>query len=166
MNRILKLFWTLLLLAVVFPTFAEEYDYDDPLLVYGKTPSRMLSSECAKVKSPTSLCNQGAESFSSFLRKFKSDKKFCISRISKDEQPGMGDPEYNIETISEFKFPVYRRESRCNRGYATWYNVQKDKVYYFLGDDLICGEDGGSAYYFLFQRIDGKWYLTNYLMAG
>lgn len=169
MKRISLLTLLLLLSGITLRVAAQEPDDDsDP---FGNYPERMLTTECAKVTSATSQCNTGTEPFSQFLLKFKTDRAFRHSRINVAEE--YGNPEWmaeNSNMIKEwtdsFKFPVYQRKTKCNKSYATWYGVEKDIVYYVENEVRPCADECGSTVLIIFRRIDGKWYLTNMMLAG
>lgn len=128
-------------------------------------PQKYLSSETKVVKSSKSACNQGAEPFRSFIRKFRKDPKFRNSRIkmSESEMNEFSDYMNWCDRNSEICFDIYHKHEKCNRSFCTWFNISADEVSYKGDFSNPCDKEwGGSNSFAHFKRIDGKWYLVSF----
>lgn len=111
------------------------------------------ANACAKVTNKKSACNQGTEPFYKFIAKFQSRASFREQRLGEYVEADMV-PKY-------FKFKVYRSKNVNISGSrfkecATWSDVSKNSVTYIVGFYL----GSHATEYYTFERIDGKWYLT------
>ena len=134
------------------------------------------AKSCKEVANKNSACNQGVEPFYVFLKKFKTNKKFMKSRVKSCKKknckhctPGLEgvidgyDNFYHEFKTFKLKKTWVKDESDVSGGYygtetASWMSVSKNTVTYVYDADL---EFGWSIWY-IFERINGKWYLTHY----
>ena len=132
---------------------------------------------CSMVANKNSACNQGSEPFYVFIKKFKTNKKFMKSRVKSCKKKNFkhfilveGIIDGYDDFFHEFKAYKYKKEWRKSDrfeagGYnatssATWEDVSKNMVkYVFDEDNEICGW----GFWYIFERINGKWYLTHYV---
>lgn len=157
-----KVFLSLSLVSIVFFSFAQSQSWID------SAPAKYLPKASKEIKSPDSACNQGYESFKDFLHNFIKSKDFRISR-SKFENPEQG--ETDLEILEEWNdgfyiFKAFQNKKRCDKSYGTWYNVSENEVCFKYEDVLPCEDAGGSMMIARFQRINGKWFITNLFLAG
>lgn len=135
----IKLFFTLLVMTLSFTAVAQSSFYD--------------ANACAKVTNKKSACNQGTEPFYKFIAKFQSSASFREQRLGEYVEADM--------VPNNFKFKVYRSKNVNISGSrfkecATWRDVSKNSVTYIVG--FYSGSH--ATEYYTFERIDGKWYLT------
>lgn len=124
---------------------------------------------CALVKNPAAPCNQGKESFSSFLKRFTASKAFRNNRIKATSisfPATKSEIKEQLGYIETVEFPTGRKKGEL----GTFYNVKADMVCYRFDEypeelDPEC-EWGGSSLGYCFQRVAGLWYLTGILLAG
>ena len=133
---------------------------------------------CSMVANKKSACNQGAEPFCDFISKFKTNKNFRKSRVKACSKSYCSDCIEGVGTICigydnlHHGFKTYKSKKKwikCSDmdagGYyemsaATWSNVSKNKVKYsYDAEDDECGW----GLWYIFERINGKWYLTHYV---
>lgn len=120
---------------------------------------------CKMVTNTKSSCNQGAEPFYKFIKKFKTNKSFRTQRTNycdngQDWTDGCVE-QYATEFIDNEKFQVYRwKDEMC----ATWTDVSKNLVVYKRGY-FGSGDDSGWSFIATFQRINGKWYLVTLIVV-
>ena len=106
----------------------------------------------AKMESKTALCNKGPEAFNVFIAKFSSDEEFMKSRIKLSEDQSTKYAELIIPSNFTAKEPFAKDNDMY---YQAWGELQYQKTY------LDCGwVDSFITHTFLFERIDGKWYLA------
>lgn len=119
-------------------------------------------------------CNQGEESFASFISKFRTDASFRNSRVrfDKDDDISVG----CFETLGSWNqgngYDLLRTFHEIHDGWesnGSWYGVSDNQVCFTFFEEYI-GEDedwgGGSGLYARFQRLGDKWYLTCFMCAG
>lgn len=130
-----------------------------------KAPQKYLPEMTQTIITRTSPCNQGDEAFMDFIPKFRTDKAFRNSRIKTDEDDDSAEMFENWKIIKGGK-GVDRREGL--KYYGTWYNVSADEVCFQYFDEPTVPNSpwGGSCLMARFQRIGGKWYLTDLMIAG
>lgn len=142
-------------------------------------PDTLQQRDCEMVKDPKAPCNQGAEPFSEFLVRFCTDKDFRLSRLHPDMfgAANIDVAEWIKEVMSEGKFdfaPVSKTENDVVT-LATWYGVGADQALYmenvyYDGEEVDDPEndpnDVDGACFWIFERRDGKWYLTHWHVVG
>lgn len=133
----IKLFLTLLVMTLSFTAVAQSSFYD--------------ANACAKVTNKKSACNQGTEPFYKFIAKFQANASFRAQRTY----------EYVEAGVPNGGFKVYRSKANYTYGYkcierATWHDVSKNKVCYSWAID------GRMDATYTFERVNGKWYLTEW----
>lgn len=123
-------------------------------------PETYQAKDCQMVASASSACNQGAEPFSKFLRRFNMSSSYRESRVLVTDNTS----EYSkniqvlITRVNLLKdtniLPL--RDVNSKSRLATWFNVSADMVCYLnrIGC-LIC-----------FERVEGKWYVTDVELAS
>ncbi len=134
-----------------------------------KCPEKYLPAMTKQVISRESPVNQGEEAFMDFIPKFRTNKAFRNSRIKYDgtdeDQKEMFTNMVNwFENWSIIKGA--RKNTRCDKSWGSWNIISADEICFRYMDDLPCDEFGGGSVDARFQRIDGKWYLTNLSIAG
>ena len=150
------------------PFFQDVFDYQ--------------SKSCQAVTSATSACNKGAESFSSFIKRWNSSKTFRKTRVAVTANThsfsGATTKSAKKKEILEYldmasgmlPLKVYKsRISNDCKEYATWFGVTANRVGWKFSEDCSIDPEsdfGGSDAVFGFERIGGKWYLTCILLAG
>ncbi len=160
-----KLKSVLIAILAIVPsfTFAE-----DSMNWTADTPDKYVKSNTQIIISRRSPCNQGEEAFMDFIPKFRTDKAFRDSRARLDGEYKLS--EFNSLANWYGGYAILRasrKNSRCDKSYGTWYNISENEVCFHYSDVFPCGDvDGGSALWTRFQRIDGKWYITDILTAG
>ena len=132
------------------------------------------TKECRKVTNPKSACNQGAEPFYKFIKKFKTNTPFRKSRYKDMALSVVDNDDLVVQSLNNTigttrKWVKDKSDSRG--GYysyhsAFWYGVTKNTVYFRLGVDCDHEEGGGFDFTCLFERINGKWYLTGINAVG
>lgn len=165
----LKLFLITLLSVVSFYASAGNPE-DDPFY----NDNGYSAKECRKVTNPKSACNQGAEPFYKFIKKFKTNSAFRKSRYKDSSLYNNGFDEIIVQSLNTAIGSTRKwvKDTSDSRGgyyssyYAYWYGITKNTVCFRL--DVDCGHEDGGGFDFacLFERINGKWYLTQNLMAG
>lgn len=124
-------------------------------------PGRYLPQMTRAVTGADSPCNTGGEAFRDFIPAFRKDKAFRNSRIRIDEES-----EFILQYIDFSVLKAVKKNTRCDKSYGTWYNVSANEVCFRFTDDMPCSEAGGGTFLARFQRIDGKWYLTDIMTIG
>lgn len=110
-----------------------------------------VKASVAKMSAAKAPCNQGPESFKSFIEKFNTDQAFIDERLA--VTPEQKEKFASILTPGNFeaKAPFAKDGDEY---YQMWGEVQWGKVY------LDCGwVDSYVTHTFEFIRKDGKWYL-------
>lgn len=113
--------------------------------------------------SATSPCNTDGEAFKDFIPRFRTDAKFRNERMRVTSE---------IAKSIASGWDGWKLIKACNRGtrrageFGTWYNVSADTVCFHSSEWNDTGDWGGSDSFFKFNRIDGKWYCTDIMMAG
>lgn len=146
-------------------------------------PDTLQQRDCDMVNDPQAPCNAGVEPFSEFLARFCNDKDFRMSRLHPDMFAGYGGEdavsdvvEWIKETMEQGQFdftPIAKRENKVVT-LATWYGVGADHAFYVdtvyydcdSDDPEIDENDVDGACFWTFERRDGKWYVTDWLVAG
>ena len=142
------------------------------------TSSFYDAKACKTVANKKSPCNQGAEPFYVFIKKFKTNKKFAKSRVKMCNNKQCKDfCQYALARVINGEenffhgFETFRlkkewikNENLEEGGFyedttATWSEVSKNKVVYMFDGE---GEYGWGFTY-TFERIKGKWYMTHYI---
>lgn len=127
-------------------------------------PEEYNASESALVEDAGALCNQGDESFASFIQKWNSSGDFRMQRtlitdVTRSQCPFLAED----DTLQMFvsMLPNYegvlplKAAKRSRSNWSTWFNVTADTAgYYTVGAFLM------------FVRVDGKWYCTVCGLAG
>lgn len=141
-------------------SFSNGYSYD--------------AKECRKVTNPKSACNQGAEPFYKFIKKFKTSTPFRKSRYKDMALWFIDNDDLVVQSLNNTigttrKWVKDKSDSRggyYSSYYAYWYGVTKNTVCFSLTVDD--GHEGGGGFNFicLFERINGKWYLTGINAVG
>ena len=162
----MKMFKLLLLTVVlsVAPTlFAQETLEFNP---------RFDDDSNREIVNPNALCNKGEEPFFVFLSQFREDESFRQLRCDLTDET-YGDlvaidkedlPEDEMFEIFEEQWLLVDEEGTPT--YipltASWFDVEEDRVCFAEGE--AC-EDMSIIveFVYIFERIDGKWYLTSYL---
>lgn len=155
----------LLFLMVILATGVcnAQDDYDTAMYnLVEMAPNKYVAANTNIVVNPASPCNQGEEPFMDFIKKFRNDKSFRNSRIqliyinewSQLQLSEQSDVDWQAIKASK---PV-RSEGLVS--YGTWYNVKADEVCFANVDSCPENVAEGLAYYYQFQRIEGKWYLV------
>ncbi len=120
---------------------------------------------CRTVASASSACNKGTEPFRTFIAKFRKSEKFRKARSRFSDEMSEWSLKYFMGW--QMRFKTFKLNERCDKSYATWYDVSANKVCYSCGNDWgDCEIDGGSGADVHFERIDGKWYCTYCFAAG
>ncbi len=163
-----KLLLSAMLICVALTLRAESIFWKD---VTGYQPQC-----CAAVASPSSACNQGEESFTSFLEQWNSSANFRSERVNvtpNSPETFDGTPDEKLEWMkqtvgyAECMLPLRAQKLKRSHGckdYATWYIAEADCVAFCSEQD--CGDAGGGSLICGFERIKGIWYLTFIAMAG
>lgn len=142
-------------------------------------PDTLQQRDCEMVNDPQAPCNAGAEPLSEFLARFCSDRDFRMSRLHPDMfgSTNIDVAEWIKEVMSEGKFdfaPVSKRENDVVT-LATWYGVEADQALYmenvyYDGEEVDDPENDPNyvdgADFLTFERRDGKWYLTQWIVVG
>lgn len=128
-------------------------------------------------------CNKGKEKFNAFLKRFGTDSKFRMDRLMPATAMSEIIPDYRglecaVKAMDEMGFMPFRghsdrlpediAEESCNEysSFGCFYRINRDSVVYSCWECLPdTGEDNGSAVV-LFERLDGKWYLTDVYPFG
>jgi len=160
-----KLITILILVLACMPiaVFAQDYSWME------NAPDKYLPSATQMVISATSPCNQGDEAFKNFIPKFRTNKQFRDSRIKFSDEMGATMFEMLADCNNGNGYALLKavkKNTRCDKSYGTWYNISADEVCFVYNDVLPCDEYGGGSVMARFQRIDGKWYITDIRMAG
>lgn len=125
---------------------------------------RYDSISCDMIVDINSPCNKGSEPFFKFLCKFRDNEDFRNQRLNLTEEELEALPideqfeifEENWVLIDDDGEPSYIPIS------ASWFNVSANVVYYADGESnenqLIT-----VAQIYKFERVEGKWYLTQLL---
>lgn len=156
-----KFLLSILVCILALPVYAQDFSWLED------APGKYLPSMTKVVVNRTSPCNQGEEAFMDFIPRFRKDKAFRNSRINLT-----GDNEMAKSLVDCFDnwsiMKAGKGIMQDSRYYATWYNVSADEVLFQYGDEPVdpYAEWGGSNLMARFQRIDGKWYLTDMVAAG
>lgn len=134
---------------------------------YSNVPEGYLPGMTKEIISRESPCNQGEEAFMDFIPKFRKNATFRKSRIAihaEDEMGASVAQAYDSWGIVKAK----RGTENGVRFFGTWYNVRPDSVCFHYEEWPTDPDSpwGGSAAFFRFQRINGKWYLTGIMVAG
>lgn len=168
--KILKRFFItgFALVALALTANAEEWIWTN------LCPDQYLPAMNKQIISRNSSVNQGEEAFMDFIAKFRTNKTFRDSRIKyfgTDEN--MKEAFYSFVDYSNeygmnwYSFKTMRKNTRCDKSWASWNIVSPDEIGYRSKAVLPCDEDGdGSTGMYRFQRIDGKWYLTDICIVG
>lgn len=152
-NLVLTLFMTL---------FAFGLNAEDSLWFYN-SGNGYDPSATKIIITRTSPCNQGGEAFMDFIPKFRKKKTFRDKRIVAVTEDG-------ISIISSYWFSdwhIIKAGKKIISGveyYGSWFNISADQVcfiYSMTPVNPIEGDWGGSSIFFRFERIEGKWYLTD-----
>lgn len=130
-------------------------------------PGKYVTANTKIIYDPTSPCNEGEEAFRNFIPKFRRDAQFRKSRVkfASDDESARSCFEY-FDNWHLLK--AQQRSTKQAAWYSTWYGITTDQVcleYSEWPTDLDA-EWGGSGMYARFQRINGKWYLTGFIIAG
>lgn len=166
-----KILFTLIgCMVAVLSAYAQEYSDMDWM---ANAPDKYLPKMTQIIISSASPCNQGGEAFKDFIPRFRKDKAFRNSRIKYNEDTFLGfgsEMETAMRTGMDEIFAQLKASNvkkRCYKAFGTWYNVSADEVCFRSEDEPLCDDNwGGSSMGARFQRIDGKWYLTGFFMAG
>lgn len=154
-------------MVAVLSAYAQE---DSDMSWMDNAPDKYLPKMTQIIISSASPCNQGGEAFKDFIPRFRKDKAFRNSRIKYNEDTFMGlSPEMLTEMDNSFALlKASNVKKRCYKSYGTWYDVSADEVSFRFDEYPLCDDSdwGGSNMGAHFQRIDGKWYLTGFFMAG
>ncbi len=130
------------------------------------------SSKAVKnIKATTLSCNKGTEPFSTFLKKFETSATFRCSRIaSKAKFVSPNSTITGTKAIEDFKmclsdnyFSLDTWYTEDDEGYsmAGFGVITADKVVYCIETDSVCY----SKKEYVFQRINGKWYITKIYLS-
>lgn len=146
-------------------------------------PEAVQQKDCDMVTDPTSACNTGGEAFSDFLTRFRTDNDFCASRFyipESEDDDDMSALAFFKETYLEYReqgtqdfTPSYSNDG-CTESLATWYGVTADhalfvesRVYNCESDDPDVDNDmDDGIVIWTFERKDGKWFVTEVMVAG
>ena len=110
-----------------------------------------------KMMAASTPCNQGPESFKSFIEKFNSDAEFMNSRLKITDAQREKFAAQLKPGEFEAKAPFAKDGDEW---YQSWGELQFAKAY------LDCGwVDSYVEYTYEFIRVDGKWYLGK-IVAG
>lgn len=106
-----------------------------------------------KMMAASTACNQGTEPFKNFIAKFSTDKEFMESRIKLSAEQR---EKYAAELVPETFTAKTPFAKDGDEWYQDWGELQYNKTY------LECGwVDSYVEYIFVFERKDGKWYLSD-----
>lgn len=153
-----KLILTLLVCIGSLVVSAQESDYS----WMENAPTKYSTKWSQVVSSDASPCNKGTEPFKVFVKKFRSDRTFCLSRI---RVGGDWDAAARSMEYSDMKANP-GKTTRCETYFATYFGITADQVCFMSTYEDRCGEDGGGSGFYRFRRIDGKWYLTDMVQFG
>ena len=139
---------------------------------YDDYPNEYNSKATQIVNDSTSPCNQGDESFLSFIEKFRIDRSFRVSRTAfetKDTWIFDSDKDFYKSQLDGYvqdnsfwkNFQPHKLKVKGTvESFNTWYGITTDQVCFEIFE---CDtEDMGALLriLFKFRRIDGKWYIT------
>lgn len=114
--------------------------------------AKEIKESIAKMENKSAQCNKGSEAFNIFIAKFSTDEEFMKSRIKLSEDQSTKYAELIIPSNFTAKEPFAKDNDMY---YQAWGELQYQKTY------LDCGwVDSFITHTFLFERIDGKWYLA------
>lgn len=141
---------------------------------YSWTEQLTTDKTIKDIDAKTLACNQGTESFSTFIQKFRTDAQFRNLRVrfakNDDISKSCFDTlnYWNDGNGYELLQTMYKNnESWVSTG--NWYRVKANEVCFYF-DESYQGPDedwdGGSGFWARFQRIQGKWYITGFMCAG
>lgn len=159
----------LMLAAATLTASADVANIDIP------RPESFDRNECKKALSNASECNKGAEPFKVFIKKLVSDKAFQDERIklARDEESRFSAISFAYDRKGTLSFETFEQKNDTEEGFATWYGVSADRVCYMWNSEYFEKNDdgekeymGGSSMFVFFERIDGKWYLTDGYIFG
>jgi hypothetical protein len=116
------------------------------------------------INTTTLPCNKGAEPFSTFIKKFKTSASFRNSRIASTAQNCAPDLVETGETalsiiksnVEYTDFNSYYTKNEDGYSLGKFAVISADKVVYHTEIDMMCYSTSD----YVFNRIDGKWYLT------
>lgn len=134
-------------------------------------PDRYIPANTQIIISSDSPCNKDGEAFKDFIPKFRTDASFRNSRLRFEEDDEMGKMMFGFLADSGVGYKVFKavnKKEGCTRITGTWYDITSDQVCFRWDEDgsRCKGDWGGSSIMARFQRIDGKWYCTGFMMAG
>ncbi len=113
--------------------------------------AKEVQATVAKMESGSALCNKGAEPFKTFIAKFSADEEFMNSRIKLSDAQRTEFADLLVPSNFTAKEPF---EKDGDMYYQSWGELQYQKTY------LDCGwVDSYVTHTFMFERLDGKWYL-------
>lgn len=151
-----------LLITLSVRAFAQGYD---------DYPNEYDPKATQIINDPNSPCNQGDESFLSFISKFRIDRSFRVARTAFETKDSwVMDPDfyksqfdYYIQDNSFWKnFQPHKLKVKgTEESFNTWYAITADQVCFEIFE---CDtEDLGASLLRIttkFRRINGKWYIT------
>ncbi|MCM1152877.1 MAG: hypothetical protein NC328_04410 [Muribaculum sp.] len=141
-----------------------------PIAVFGqdwieKAPGKYLQSATQQIVNRESVCNQGDEAFMDFIPKFRSDTSFRKSRTKFNTEEFEFMPMW-FESLREWNngngYALFKAKKTKNL-FCTWHSVSANEVCFEMQEET---EWSGSSMHARFQRIDGKWYITDFFAAG
>ena len=119
--------------------------------VSAQTAKEVQDSE-ARMQNKSTACNGGPEAFNVFIAKFSTDEQFMTSRVKLDETQLTQFADLIVPSNFMAKTPFAEDDDMY---YQSWGELQYKKAY------LDCGwVDSYMTHSFLFERIDGVWYLS------
>lgn len=129
-------------------------------------PEKYVAANTRLVNSPEAPCNKGAEAFKTFIQRFRTDAKFRKSRLKFEADDEIAPMAIDCCDMSLIK-PANTTEDGV-RTIANWYKISANEVRFHF-DEYPTDPDsewGGSNLAARFQRINGKWYCTGFMVAG
>ncbi len=159
MNKQLNIIIALIIVLIPLTSFAQDFSWIE------NAPDRYIASNTKIIISRESPCNQGEEAFMDFIPKWRTNKAFRNSRVRFNDDMSKSSFEF-LDNFNLFKASPMKRKGGWI-SYTTWFGISKDQVCVKFSescDDETC--DGGSDIMARFQRIGGKWYLTDLFLAG
>lgn len=158
-------------LILISPATATAEETDSTSIDWiSASPDHYLPAMTRKVNSPKSPCNKGSEPFVNFIKRFRSDSAFRKDRLYNKPQ-SVEDEEYTESYLKNLLYVLNNIKSSNTADlhyYASWFGVTAEQVCLTANFEYL--EDGdyasGSSMFYLFKRIDGRWYLCDFIAFG
>jgi len=159
--RQIKIAAMMLMMLLPFMANAQDWSWVE------KAPGKYLPKATQEIVSRESPCNQGDEAFMDFIPKFRTDKSFRDSRTKFAEDDEIGPTSLDgLAYWNNGNGYVLLKAKNAKNFYCTWFDVSENEVCFQMEEEGDGEYYGGCGMFARFQRIDGKWYITNMMMAG